>query len=727
MGKRTIKLTVENEYVRGAGVPVGAAGSHDEVELVVTFVGDVWIGTNKYVTFRDALGQSPRLKMLLDSESVIELSEDGDGATIQKHKITVPYAAKTHAGNMSVTFTGYTVLSTLDEGGNPVFYEGECINTMTAFFRVLPSDYVVLEDGSLDGIPGATLAQQCQSAANSAFEAKEAAEAAKEAAIEAKEVAVEEAADIRSIDWNSENDIPSDPESNIEGVRAIQNKPEIYRGDGAGSVISPECKAYGRKSVALGTESHAGINGYYIGGIDLTNNAIYLSKTVNETGAGNLSYMQNFETGYMIPKERVERDDGTIEDVVSNVEFVLVVYFSRKERKHLHMLNTISEIDGNKITFRDSLCLDLSNVKYESGLSPYFYIPSQPYPSDSSIAFGGDYAHAEGKESIAAGDSAHAEGFGTIAAGNHSHTEGVDTYAAWGSHAEGAHNKAMGNYSHAEGLRTYTERDSSHAEGQDTKALGGVSHAEGNVTTAEGNFSHSEGYLTNAKGIASHAEGQSTVASGSMSHAEGNSSQSIGIGSHAEGNGTIAEGKYSHTEGTTTYAKGAYSHAEGAGEGNKYGAMEDYSHSEGYKTIASGIQGAHAEGYLTIASNKDAHAEGSYTTASGPHSHAEGDHTEASANFAHAEGQFTKATNSYAHAEGSYTTASGEASHAAGIGTIASGYAQTVVGTYNAKDPDALFIVGNGTSDSDSNRKNAFVVKKDGSVYVNGVKVWPNT
>ena len=164
MGKRTIKLTVENEYVRGAGVPVGAAGSHDEVELVVTFVGDVWLGTNKYVTFRDALGQSPRLKMLLDSESVIELSEGGDGATIQKHKVTVPYAAKTHAGNMSVTFTGYTVLSTSDAEENLVFYEGECINTMTAYFRVLPSDYVILEDGSFESEQGATLAQQVQDA-----------------------------------------------------------------------------------------------------------------------------------------------------------------------------------------------------------------------------------------------------------------------------------------------------------------------------------------------------------------------------------------------------------------------------------------------------------------------------------------------------------------------------------------------------------------------------------
>jgi hypothetical protein len=191
MGKRTIKLTVENEYVRGAGVPVGAAGSHDEVELEVTFVGDVWLGTSKYVTFRDALGQSPRLKMLLDSESVSELSEDEDGATIQTHKVTVPYAAKTHAGNMSVTFTGYTVLSRLDAEGNLVFYEGECINTMTAYFRVLPSDYAILEDDSFE--VGATLAQQCQSAANSVYQNAEKARTAEAEAKSAAETATERA------------------------------------------------------------------------------------------------------------------------------------------------------------------------------------------------------------------------------------------------------------------------------------------------------------------------------------------------------------------------------------------------------------------------------------------------------------------------------------------------------------------------------------------------------
>ena len=43
-----------------------------------------------------------------------------------------------------------------------------------------------------------------------------------------------------------------------------------------------------------------------------------------------------------------------------------------------------------------------------------------------------------------------------------------------------------------------------------------------------------------------------------------------------------------------------------------------------------------------------------------------------------------------------------------GLKTTAS---QTAIGKYNAEDPNALFIVGNGTSDSD--RSNAFSVSED--------------
>ena len=76
------------------------------------------------------------------------------------------------------------------------------------------------------------------------------------------------------------------------------------------------------------------------------------------------------------------------------------------------------------------------------------------------------------------------------------------------------------------------------------------------------------------------------------------------------------------------------------------------------------------------------------------------------------------------YAEGYQTTASGEASHAAGRGTIASGAAQTAIGSYNKENTDALFIVGNGSSENI--RNNAFEVLKDGTSKVNNLTVENN-
>ena len=66
MAKRIIELTVSDEYVIGGGVPIGAAGSHDDVVLRMSF-SDAWMVRNKYATFRDALGENPTIVALLPS------------------------------------------------------------------------------------------------------------------------------------------------------------------------------------------------------------------------------------------------------------------------------------------------------------------------------------------------------------------------------------------------------------------------------------------------------------------------------------------------------------------------------------------------------------------------------------------------------------------------------------------------------------------------------------
>ena len=246
--------------------------------------------------------------------------------------------------------------------------------------------------------------------------------------------------------------------------------------------------------------------------------------------------------------------------------------------------------------------------------------------------------------------------------------------------------------------------DSVHEISEQVEKLGGYN------TKATGLYSHAGGVATTASGDISHAEGQSTTASGYISHAEGNGSTASGGASHAEGSGTTASGNYSHAEGESTNANGQASHAEGY----KTVADGDFSHAEGSSTTASGLA-SHVEGENTTASELNAHAEGQGTTASGKN--------------AHAEGAYTTASGTNAHAEGHYTFAIGDLSHTTGESTRAESFAETVVGTYNKNtdaasstsfdDDDNAFVVGIGQSDTA--RKNGFVVQKNGSIHASFV------
>ena len=95
--------------------------------------------------------------------------------------------------------------------------------------------------------------------------------------------------------------------------------------------------------------------------------------------------------------------------------------------------------------------------------------------------------------------------------------------------------------------------------------------------------------------------------------------------------------------------------------------------------------------------------------------------SEAEGANAHAEGYYTKANGKNSHAEGQNTLASYENSHASGEFVFTGRKNQTAVGEYNKTVADALFIVGNGMSESD--KKNAFEVKEDGRAIIQTVPI----
>ncbi len=382
----------------------------------------------------------------------------------------------------------------------------------------------------------------------------------------------------------------------------------------------------------------------------------------------------------------------------------------------------------------------------------------------------GDASHAEGFGTSAKGDASHAEGVGTFVTGNAAHAEGCGVRftvkiskiegnivtvkspgiipninelesikvnsVIWYETDSANHGGEFYCVNYAEPVKTLgittankltLDRAPSFEENIDVTVFMGVtlsplSHTEGkfcNTLNIESTSlyddesidvqrQHAEGSRTLAMGYASHAEGVETRASGMGSHAEGQSNVALGENSHAEGHGVTASGSQSHAEGEVTFASGEHSHAEG----KESKALGNEAHAEGYKTEA--VAAAHAEGSQSKAIGEMSHAEGNTCTASGIGSHAEGKGTQALREYAHSEGWQTSANGRYSHAEGYKTRTTMDNTHASGESTIASAKNQFVVGQYNKENPDALFIVGNGTSEE--NRSNAFEVLKDGRI-----------
>lgn len=179
------------------------------------------------------------------------------------------------------------------------------------------------------------------------------------------------------------------------------------------------------------------------------------------------------------------------------------------------------------------------------------------------------------------------------------------------------------------------------------------------------------------------------------SHLEGYSNIVMGRGSHAEGLRNIASGKASHAEGKSTVASGTSSHSEG----DSCSAIGKSSHAYGYKTTSSGNYSL-SRGISTTASGEGSLAEGFAGTASG--------------NWSHVEGSGCQANGIASHAMGLNTIANGNFSLTGGEGTIIDMSGGTAFGKYNLTKKDALFIIGNGISNT--SRSDAFLVTNNGLI-----------
>lgn len=701
---KIIHCRVNDEYILDAGVPIGAAGSSNDVALSLDF-NDMWVGLSIVATFISALGTHTTVVPLMPS--MLE-----NGATMT-YLVPIPPEAKSEEGRCKLTLSGYSV-TRIGEDGKLQYVKDSLTNTTTAFFRVLPSDASLFEDTGIQP----TLAEMVVSELNEFQETID------------EWFKLEEGRENGRIE-------AEDARRDAESLReAAEEKRQEYYENLTGLTVS--C-----------SETFVGARGYYIRAIYFDPSAdkgkIYLSQEqVVPTFLSN-EYADNetFETAYdaaaakgksfcLVADENYDADStckATITDITGNV-----VSFNG-------YFQCFKDGEGGKVTagYAANMDKDTSSIDDFS-----FMIPSQAdvgahIVRDRASAIGvlskalGIAAVALGAKTFALGKYAHAQGCLSEALAYCSTAEGYGTKAkGMSSHAEGFYTEALGNQSHAEGGSSKAIGNSSHAEGNGAKAGGAMSHAEGAETNASGDRSHAEGSSSEASGYASHAEGLETIANNQACHTEGYQTKATGWICHAEGNGSIASGPNgSHGEGHGTKASGESSHSEG----KNTSASAASAHAEGSSTTASG-DSAHAEGSSTIASGPQSHAEGKGTTASGsfPGAHAEGLNTTASSNAAHAEGENSKATGWISHAEGNGCQAKGPMSHAEGQGsvveeggitahaegiyTVANTNGQHVQGRYNLPDSTMAHIVGSGTSEND--RKNIHTIDWSGNAFFAG-------
>lgn len=149
---RVIECRVNDEYILGSGVPIGAAGSFGDVQLRLIF-NEMWDGLSIVATFKDALGQSEQVVMLLPS-MIVEGAE-------RTYLVTVPKAAKAIAGRCKLTLSGYSTY-TIEANGTKSVKKDSLTNTATAFFHVLEADSAIVVDESVD----ATYLEQVQGELN---------------------------------------------------------------------------------------------------------------------------------------------------------------------------------------------------------------------------------------------------------------------------------------------------------------------------------------------------------------------------------------------------------------------------------------------------------------------------------------------------------------------------------------------------------------------------------
>ena len=246
------------------------------------------------------------------------------------------------------------------------------------------------------------------------------------------------------------------------------------------------------------------------------------------------------------------------------------------------------------------------------------------------------------------------------------------------------------------------------------KATGDFAIALGRYSTAPGKNSVSLGYDTDATGEMSFVANGANAANGPYSAAFGGSNTANGNKSFTVGHANIADAENAFVCGYSNKITEGAKNGFVANTGNEVSAPNAAAF--GTENKAAGDSSL-AVGGNNEATGVRAFATGTRTKASGAFAFTGGTSTEANGNASFAIGARTKAKQNFSFAGGNDTETNGMAGFAHGSGLKITKDAQAALGKYNAPAADLLFMVGNGTADTD--RKNAFAVKENSIVIGN--------
>lgn len=138
--KRIIEISVNDEYIVGSGVVIGAAGSHNDVVIRARF-NESWVGLSILATFRDARGENPTAVVLTSATTLKESETD-----YEVHEFSVPLNVKKYEGKVTLAFLGYSLVAELGENDEPIYKEAAVISSGTAYFNVLQSDVLLADE-----------------------------------------------------------------------------------------------------------------------------------------------------------------------------------------------------------------------------------------------------------------------------------------------------------------------------------------------------------------------------------------------------------------------------------------------------------------------------------------------------------------------------------------------------------------------------------------------------